>query len=156
LTFAEFVLESLQMKEKCPELKNPPGNLFMDHIADMIIRIKNGGQAGLSSVLVPYSRVKLAVAQVLLKENYIKAISKKGKKGAKFIEIGLLYENGSSKIRGVKRVSKLSRRVYRGVKAIKPVKQGFGHLILSTPKGILTNIEAKKEKVGGEALFQIW
>ena len=72
------------------------------------------------------------------------------------IEVELIYPEGKPKIRGVKRVSKPSRRVYISYKDARPVKSGYGLAIITTPKGILTDSEARKEKVGGELLFNIW
>lgn len=127
-----------------------------DTIADMIIRIKNAGMAEKPSVLISYSKMKFAITELLKREGYIKDYSKKGKKVTKFIEIGLLYEDGKPKIQGIERISKFSRRIYQKAKKLRPVRQGFGTLVLTTPKGILSDKEAKKENVGGEALFKIW
>ncbi len=127
-----------------------------DKIADMLIRIKNAGAVGKESTIIPHSNLRLSVAQALLKRGYITSISKKGKKTKKVIEIGIAYKGDEPKIKGAERVSKLSRRVYYGFRDIRPVKNGFGLLMLSTPKGILSGEEARKENVGGEALFKIW
>lgn len=128
----------------------------MDPIADMIVRIKNAGISNKESVVFPYSKLKVAILDALLKNGYIKSFGKKGKKIAKFIEVVLIYENGMPKISGVERVSKTSKRVYSKAKDIKRVKNGLGSLILSTPKGIMTDKEAKLANVGGETLFKIW
>ncbi len=127
-----------------------------DPIADMIIRIKNASDSKKESVVFPYSKLKIAILDVLLKEGFIKSFGKKGKKVVKFIEVGLVYADGEPKIKGVDRVSKSSKRIYYHAKDIRPVKSGFGALILSTPKGIMTDKTARTEKVGGEALFKIW
>ena len=131
-----------------------------DKIADMLVRIKNAGYAGKDTALVPYSKYKMAIAQVLLKNGYVQSVSekRKGKKASgRMIEVGIAYAGKNTpKVKGVERVSKLSRRVYMGHRDIKPVRNGFGMLVLSTPKGILTGDEAKKEHVGGEVLFKIW
>jgi len=127
-----------------------------DKIADMLIRIKNAGDVGKDFTVVPYSNLMVSVAEALLKRGYIESISKKGKKTKKVIEIGIAYKQGIPKVKEIQRVSKLSRRVYYGFRDIRPVKNGFGVLMLSTPKGILSGEEAKKENVGGEALFKIW
>ena len=128
-----------------------------DPIADMLVRIKNAGAVDHKIVNVPYSNLKFAIASALEKQGYIGSVSKKGRKVAKNIEINLIYtENNTAKIKGVQRISKPSRRVYLGVKDVKPVLNGFGTLILSTPKGIMTGKDAKKSMVGGEALFKIW
>ncbi len=127
-----------------------------DPISDMIIRIKNASLSKKESVVFPHSKLKLAILDVLLKDGYIKSFGKKGKKVAKWIEVGLAYENGTPKISGVERVSKTSNRVYTGSGEIRKVKNGLGSLIISTPKGIMTDKTAKEANVGGESLFKIW
>jgi len=129
---------------------------IMDGISDLIIRIKNASATGKESVTVPHSKVKEAILAVLEREGYVKGISKKGKKIHKSLEVGLVYDEYGPRVKGVERVSHLSKRIYRGVKDLRPVKQGHGMMILTTPKGILTDAEAKKQKVGGELLFKIW
>ena len=98
------------------------------------------------------------VGQRKLKEaGYVKAVEKKGKKVKKTLDIMLVYtQGGEPKIQGVKRISKPGRRLYKSVHDITSVRYGSGALILSTPKGIKTDKEARKEKIGGEALFEIW
>ena len=128
-----------------------------DPIADLINQIKNAGAVKKASVSVPFSNFKLSIAEKLKEAGFVKAVEKKGKKIKKTLDITLMYdESGKAHIQGVKRVSKPGRRIYRGFEDIIPVKYGFGALILSTPQGIKTDKEAKKEKIGGEALFQIW
>ena len=118
--------------------------------------MKNGGLAGLESVSVPYSKMKNAIGECLMREGYVKQISKKVKKGRPVLEMELLYADKKPKIQEVERISKQSRRIYFGVKDIHSVRSGTGLLILSTPKGILSGKVARKEQVGGEALFKIW
>ncbi len=131
--------------------------MVTDPVSDLIVRIKNANDAGKESLTISYSKMKEAISEVLAKQGFVKNVTApKGKKVQKTLEIGLVYQDGKGKVQGVERISKLSKRVYQGVKDIKPVRNGFGYLILSTPKGILTDKEAKKEKVGGEALFKIW
>ncbi|KKU69724.1 MAG: 30S ribosomal protein S8 [Parcubacteria group bacterium GW2011_GWA2_47_21] len=127
-----------------------------DSISALITEIKNSNRAGKEAILFPYSKLNLAVAELLLKKGFLRSVSKRGKKTGKFIELGLAYEEGRSKVSDVKRISKLSRRVYYGVSDIRPVMNGFGVLAISTTKGIMTGEEAKKNRVGGEALFEIW
>ena len=127
-----------------------------DPIADMIVRIKNASDAEKKSVVFPYSKLKLAILETLMKEGFIKSFSKKGKKIAKFIEVVLVYEDGMPKIQDVERVSKASKRIYYKAKNVKKVKNGFGAMILSTPKGIMTDKMAREANMGGEALFKIW
>ena len=127
-----------------------------DPIADMLIRIKNAGTAGKAVTEMPYSKLKEAIASVLFKQGYIASYEKKGKKVQKTLEIGLTYDGKKPRIAGVGRISKPSRRFYMKRDEIKKVKSGYGLLVLSTPKGIMTGDEARKAQVGGEALFKIW
>ncbi len=127
-----------------------------DSISNLIIQIKNAARAGRPSIPVPYSNLKLAIASILEKEGFLKLVTKRGKKVAKSIEMELAYDGKIPRVHDVVRVSKLSRRIYQKAKDIHSVRQGYGRLILSTPKGILTDRQARKEKVGGEALFKIW
>jgi len=129
----------------------------MDSISNMIIKIKNASARGIENVSFPYSKITLAIAELLQNEGYIKDVTKKGKKVHKTIEATLVYdENKQAKVTGVERVSKLSKRVYAGVADIKSVRSGYGILVLSTPAGLLTDKQARAQKVGGEVLFKIW
>ena len=128
--------------------------MVTDPISDLIIRIKNAGKAKKESVLLPYSKLKEAIAVVLVAEGYLKSAAKK--KTSPILEVVLNYHNGEAKIIDVQRISKSSRRVYKGFEDIHPTRGGFGKVIFSTPKGILTDRQAVKEKVGGEMLFKIW
>jgi small subunit ribosomal protein S8 len=118
--------------------------------------LKNASRAGRPSIVVPYSKLKHAIADGLSAGGYLSAVSKKTKKEHPVLELSLTYTGGTPKLSDVKRLSKPSRRVYMSVKEIRPVKNGHGSLFLSTPKGILTDKEARKELVGGEALFMVW
>lgn len=130
----------------------------MDIIANMLNTIKNGGSAQKASVLIPFSNYKTAIAKALLDAGYIAGYQKRDRnKGADMIEVTLAYTNkGESKVQHVKRISKPSRRLYISSKDIRPIKSGYGKLFISTPKGILTGDQARKEHVGGEMLFEIW
>ncbi|MCD5381459.1 MAG: 30S ribosomal protein S8 [Candidatus Pacebacteria bacterium] len=128
-----------------------------DTVGDLIIRLKNAGAVGKETISVPYSKLRHAVLDKLVDAGYVSAITTKGKKvQEKTLEVTLSYENNEHRITGVKRISKPGRRLYTKVADIHPVKFGKGHMILSTPAGILTNIEARDKKVGGEQLFIIW
>ena len=118
--------------------------------------MKNGSLAGKESVLIPYSKMKNAIGECLKKAGYVSEISKKVKSGHPVLEVNLLYVDKKPKIAEVERISKQSRRVYFRMKDIHSVRNGKGLLVLSTPKGILSGKEARKEQVGGEALFRIW
>lgn len=129
----------------------------MDQIANMINMVKNASVRGHEFVVVPSSKIKLAIAECLVKEGYLKSVNKKTKKGFPVLELELIYqEDGTPKINGADRISKSSNRVYRAVKDIKRAISNYGVVILSTSKGILTDKQASKEMVGGEALFKIW
>ena len=128
----------------------------MDPISNMIIMLKNASLARKESVALPYSKVKNAIALCLEKEGYVGKVSKKVKKNQPVLEIELTYVDQKPKIKEVERISKQSRRVYFGIKNIHTVKNGSGLLVLSTPKGILSGKDARKEHVGGEALFTIF
>ena len=128
----------------------------MDPIGDMIVRIKNATQSKKESVVFPYSKLKLAISDTLFKDGLIKSFGKKGKKIAKFIEVVLIYEDGISRIHGIERVSKTSKRIYYKANELKKVRGGMGVLILSTPNGIMTDKTAKEAGIGGEALFKVW
>lgn len=127
----------------------------MDKIGDMLVTIKNGGNAGKASVQIPYSKFKMNIARALFQEGYIKSYTEKDAGHGRVLEIDLIYKQDKPRISEVKRVSKPSRRLYTGVKSVKSVRQGHGSVFLSTPKGILTGAQAKKEQVGGEILFEI-
>jgi small subunit ribosomal protein S8 len=128
-----------------------------DPIANMIISLKNAALVEKDTVVVPFSGIKLAIARCLEQHGYLASSQKKTeKKNKEIIEMKLKMNDGAPAIHEVKRVSKPSRRVYKGVKELASIKNGFGMLVLSTPKGILSDKDAKKEQVGGEALFMIW
>lgn len=128
-----------------------------DSIADMLTRIRNAQAVKKESVLFPYSKIKWEILNILLKNGYIKKLDTTNKKNKKFIEIILKYDKeGTPKISELKRVSKPSRRIYVHAKDIWFFKRGLGIKVLSTPKGILSDKEAKKLNVGGEVLLEIW
>lgn len=128
-----------------------------DTVGDFIIRLKNAGMVGKNTVSVPYSKLRHSIANKLVEAGYLVSADTKGKEVQnKTLEVTLRYENGTHRITGVKRVSKPGRRLYTKVADLHPVKFGKGHMILSTPAGILTGEEAKEKKVGGETLFMIW
>ena len=140
--------------------------VITDPIADMFMRIRNGGAAGKQEVYIPYSDLKMRIANLLLKEGYIASVTKKVLKGRttqRVIALGVVYDaplyTGAPRVpfvRGMERVSRPSRRMYMSAKELRPVNQGHGIVILSTPKGILTGDEARKEHVGGEVIAKIW
>jgi len=131
--------------------------MVTDPISDLIIRIKNGSDAKKAVVSIPYSKFAENVAHALKKAGYVESVEKKGKDFDRTIEIGIIHIPGSGpRIHGVGRISKPSRRIYQKATDIRTYRSGYGNTIYSTPKGVLTDEEAKKTKVGGEVLFKIW
>lgn len=128
--------------------------MVTDPISDLIIRIKNGSDVGKASVSVVNSKFAENVAHALKKAGYLSSVEKGKDRGE--LTLGLVYFESSPRIHGVERVSKPSMRMYQKSRDIRTYKSGFGNIILSTPKGILTDVEARKLKVGGEVLFKIW
>ncbi|HET8574960.1 MAG TPA: 30S ribosomal protein S8 [Candidatus Paceibacterota bacterium] len=130
---------------------------MQDSISDFIIRLKNATNAGKDTVLVPYSKILQNIAEVLQKNGYIESQTKKTDKDKRtWLEVELKKGAAVSKIKGVKRHSKPSKRVYIHAADIYPVKHGYGMLVVSTSKGVMTGDEARKMRVGGESLFEIW
>jgi small subunit ribosomal protein S8 len=127
-----------------------------DPIADMIIRIKNAFMANRSSVSIPHSKLKEALAKILEKEGYVESFEVKPSVPQKVVEIKLKYIGKIPAITEVKRVSKPGRRVYAPVGKIPKALGGYGVTIVSTSKGVVTGNQARKMGVGGELLCQIW
>ena len=128
-----------------------------DSIADMLTRIRNAGAAKHETVDVPASKMKKAIAQILLDEGYIKSFQlvEDGKQG--IIRIVLKYgENKTSVISGLRRVSKPGLRIYTNCEDMPKVMKGLGIAIVSTSKGVMTDKQARKENVGGEVLAFVW
>lgn len=123
---------------------------------DLLARIKNATRARKDSLTVPYSKMDFAILKILEDAGYVKSIAKKegGKKN--FIEIKPVYKDNQPVMTDFKVLSKPSRRLYTGYRDLTTVRQGHGLAIVSTPSGIMSNREARKNKVGGEYLFQIW
>lgn len=128
-----------------------------DSIADMLTRIRNASSAKHESVDIPASNMKKAIADILLKEGYVKDVSYINDDKQGIIRIQLKYvDNKRNVITGLKRISKPGLRVYAGKDEIPKVLGGLGVAIISTSKGIMTDKQARKEGVGGEVLAFIW
>jgi len=128
----------------------------MDPISDMLTSIRNAVAVGHPTVNVPFSNLKYKIAKILGKEDFIEKVEKKGKGVKKSLEITLKYDGKVSAISDLKRISKLGQRIYLPYKKIKKVREGFGIAIISTSKGLMTNKEARKQKLGGEVICEIW
>jgi len=128
-----------------------------DKIAELLTGIKNAGMVGKPHAVVPVSKFKKQILLVLKRLGYIADFEEVGEGVHKNFKVAIAYhKDGTPRVQGAKRVSKLSRRMYVGYRDILPVKYGHGAMILSTPEGIMTEGEAKAKKLGGEALFIIW
>ncbi|MEN8831650.1 MAG: 30S ribosomal protein S8 [Pacificibacter sp.] len=128
-----------------------------DPIGDMLTRIRNSQLRGKSVVSTPASKLRAWVLDVLLDEGYIRGYEKgTNELGHPTLEISLKYFEGTPVIREVKRVSKPGRRVYLGVKDIPTVRQGLGLSIVSTPKGVMSDANARANNVGGEVLCTVF
>ena len=132
--------------------------MLTDPIADMLTRIRNGTQARKATIDMPWSRHKEAIAKVLVNEGYLESAAVVTESGPQpTLRIGLRYDDKRRPvITGVKRVSKPSLRVYVGATEIPAIRKGLGVNVLSTPKGVLVDREARKQGVGGELLCTVW
>lgn len=128
-----------------------------DPIGDMLTRIRNGQQARKDSVLTPASKLRARVLDVLQREGYIRGYSDADVAGAQAnLRIDLKYFEGQPAIQHVARVSKPGRRVYSGATELPRVRNGLGIVIVSTPRGVLSDAEARDQNVGGEVLCQVF
>lgn len=128
-----------------------------DPISDMLTSIRNAVSVKQSTVLIPFSKLKYELLQILEKKGFIEKVEKRGKKARKMIKITLKYfEDGEGAISGLKRISKPGQRIYSPWNKIRKVKGGLGIAIISTSKGLMTDQEARKKKIGGEILCEIW
>ncbi len=127
-----------------------------DVIADFITRIRNAGRARHNEVIVPYSKMKWAISEILKDQGFIEDFEKMGEGLKVFIRIKLKYYNRQPVIREITRISKPGRRIYVGAKEIPRVKNGLGIAVVSTSKGIMTDKMARKLNIGGELLFTVW
>ncbi|PIP60417.1 30S ribosomal protein S8 [Candidatus Uhrbacteria bacterium CG22_combo_CG10-13_8_21_14_all_47_17] len=130
--------------------------MYTDPISDFLTRIRNAQSAGHETVTLPGSRIKFAIAKVLQKEGYLSGVKETINGQKKTLEVGLKYEGKIPSIRSVKRISKPGCRVYRKSSELKRVLSGQGVAILSTSAGIMTNNEARRRKLGGEVLCEIY
>ena len=131
--------------------------MHTDPIADYLTRIRNGIQAGHDAVVVPASKMKAQLSGILKQEGYIHSFKEVEHEGRQYLVVNLKYvKDKENVIHGLRRVSRPGLRIYAGVKEIPEVHGGLGIAILSTPRGLLTGKDAKKQNVGGEILAQVW
>lgn len=155
MVFAESVLESLPIKVKYLELKNHLGNMTYP-ISDMLNRIKSSQAVSLKTVVVPFSNFKFEVAKIMEREGFLDKVEKKGKKEKRFIEISLKYKDKEPVISGIKVISKPGQRIYMKSGEIRSTRGKYGLTIISSPKGLITNKESRRNKLGGEVIAEIW
>jgi len=132
--------------------------MITDPFTDFLNRIKNAQAVFKETVLVPFSKRKLEILAILEKKGYISKFEIKNRARKRMINVFLKYneEDKSPAISGFRRISKPGQRIYTGWRDLKKVKGGRGIAFISTSKGIMTDDEARKRRLGGEVLFQIW
>ena len=141
----------------------------MDPIADMLVRIKNAQAVKGEQVMMPFSKVKFKIANILKEAGYISEVERKNKASSKggsasggkkteheYLQLTLKYQDNQGALNGVKVISHPSRRMYIKAKEIKPVRSGYGLAIISTPNGVMSSKEARKNNLGGEILCEVW
>ena len=127
-----------------------------DPLGDLLTRIRNGQRARKDSVLSPASKLRVRVLDVLQREGYIRGYSEEEMGPAKGVRIELKYFEGQPAIKHIARVSKPGRRVYSGSQALPRVMNGLGITIVSTPRGVLSDAEAREQNAGGEVLAEVF
>lgn len=123
---------------------------------DLLSKIKNASMAKKEKILVPYSKMDEAVLNVLSENGYIKSAGVEAVDGKQNIAIRCAYKGNVPAVSDFKIMSKPSRRSYIDYRSLRPIRQGYGIAVISTPNGIMSGKEAKKNKIGGEYLFEIW
>ncbi|HVX01128.1 MAG TPA: 30S ribosomal protein S8 [Candidatus Babeliaceae bacterium] len=131
--------------------------MSMDTIGDFLTVIRNGIRASHASVTVPYSKLKMNIADILKEEGYVRDVMlEEDEKKHKFLKIALKYKGNESVIHEIKRLSRPGLRIYEGSSRLQPVIGGLGIAIVTTNRGVMTNKKAKRLGVGGEVLCTIW
>jgi small subunit ribosomal protein S8 len=127
-----------------------------DPIGDMIARIKNAQSRNHKKVQLPSSKFKIKIAEVLKSEGYIIDYKVSQETNKPYLEISLKYHSGNPVISSIQRVSKPGRRVFSRAESLPKINNGLGIAIISTPKGVMTDIDARKQKVGGEIICKVF
>ncbi|HPW45366.1 MAG TPA: 30S ribosomal protein S8 [bacterium] len=131
--------------------------MFNDSIADLLTRVRNAANAGHEKVVVPYSKAKESIARIIVSEGFLSGVEVVGTGKEKALAIDLKYrDDGSPTFSSLQRVSKLGRRVYLKNKEIGASRQGMGVSIISTSKGIMKDVDAKRMGLGGEVICSVW
>lgn len=128
-----------------------------DPITDMFNRIRNAQAVLHPTVDIPFSNIKLKIAELLQEGGFISGFKKRGRKGKRTLRVQLIYNSQQQAgIIGFKRISKPGQRIYQKSKEIKSVRNGYGVAIISTTKGLITDKEARKSNIGGEVMAKVW
>ena len=128
----------------------------MDPLVDMCNRIKNALAVGKEQVEVPHSKMKLEIAKILERLGFVKSVESKGRKARRTIEIALKYHEKAPAITGLRRISKQGQRIYAAASQMIRIKKRNAIAIFSTSKGLMTDGEARAQKIGGEVLCEVW
>lgn len=130
--------------------------MHTDPISDLLTRIRNAQSARLPSVELPSSRMKLAIAKILEREGYVERAGERAEGHRKVLSVALRYQNAEPRIRDIRRISKPGLRVYRGAAELPRVLSDIGIAIVSTPMGVMTNKDARRRKLGGEVICEVY
>jgi small subunit ribosomal protein S8 len=131
--------------------------MMTDPIGDMLTRIRNAGTAKHHTTSCPASKLKMAVARVLSEEGFVGEVSSEDGEAFARMTIGIRYrDDGRTMVDGIKRVSTPGRRVYVGAKEVPLVRKGLGMAVLSTPRGVMCDRDAREAKIGGEVICEVW
>ena len=131
--------------------------MMTDPLADMLTRIRNAGAARHATTDCPASKLRFAIAKLMLAEGFLDSANLEEQDGHPTIVLGIRYNSrGLPMVEGIRRVSKPGRRVYVGKRKVPKVRNGLGVAVLSTSKGVLSDRAARDASVGGEVLFEVW
>lgn len=131
--------------------------MMTDPISDMLTRIRNAQAARHEQVVMPFSKLKQSVANILRQERYLKKVGESQEAGRKSLVLTLEYQdNGTPAIKNIRRVSRPGRRVYRKKDELPSVLSGYGVALISTPEGLMTNKEARQRGLGGEIICEVY
>mgnify|MGYP001613248886 CR=1 FL=1 len=154
--FVASVSVSWQTAARSPAFVNPAGNMMTDPISDMLTRIRNALLVRKQEVLIPFSRMKYALAKIIEAEGFVGSVDKTTDQKRSLIRVRLLYHNASPRIQTVRRVSTPGHRVYAKSTEMPRVLSDLGIAVISTSNGLMTNKEARARHLGGEVLCEIY
>lgn len=128
-----------------------------DPVSDLLTRLRNASRAGLAECDIPHSKLKAAICDILVREGYLGAVAEsRDERGHRILRAQLKYSDGTPAITGIDRVSRPGRRLYTTTTEIPRVLNGLGMSILTTPKGVMKDADARRQRVGGEIICNVW